>query len=141
VPQGNPLGESALKVLMEEGQAAVTRGLLQIARHVRKIEIVNREREPKPGGKRTDEFGIAAGSVAPQIVVDVHHTEAQVPPRRKIEQNVQKAHGIRPAGHSDSNAIAGREHAMALDGLDHAVEQDDFIVGLDASSDAARALT
>jgi hypothetical protein len=28
--------------------------------------------------------------------------------------------------------IAGREHAMALDGMDHAVEQDDFIVGLDA---------
>jgi hypothetical protein len=41
---------------------------------------------------------------------------------------VEQAHGIRAAGHGDGDPIAGREHAMALDGLDHAVVQDDFIV-------------
>jgi hypothetical protein len=44
---------------------------------------------------------------------------------------VEEADGIGAAGDGDSNAIAGREHAMALDGMDDAVEQDDFIVGPD----------
>jgi hypothetical protein len=42
---------------------------------------------------------------------------------------VEQADGIGAAGDGDGNAIAGSEHAMALDGMDDAVEQDDFIVG------------
>jgi hypothetical protein len=34
-----------------------------------------------------------------------------------------------PTGDGDGDAIAGGEHAMALDGLDDAGEQDNFIVG------------
>jgi hypothetical protein len=41
---------------------------------------------------------------------------------------MEKADGIGAAGDGDGDAIAGREHAMALDGLDDAVEQDDLIV-------------
>ena len=40
---------------------------------------------------------------------------------------MEEANGIGAAG--DGDAIAGGEHAMALDGMDDAVEQDDFIVG------------
>ena len=100
-------------------------------------------REFKLGGERTYELGVAARSVAAQIVIDVHDADRQVPARGKFEENVQKADGVGAAGDSDSNAIAGSEHAMALDSMNDSVEQDDFIVGLDAplcsTSEAAQA--
>ena len=48
-----------------------------------------------------------------------------------VAEDVEEADGIGAAGDGDGDAIAGREHAMALDGMDDAVEQDDFIVGPD----------
>ena len=44
---------------------------------------------------------------------------------------MQHGDGIGAAGDGDSDAIAGGEHAMALDSVDDAVEQDDPIVGPD----------
>jgi hypothetical protein len=41
---------------------------------------------------------------------------------------MQQADGIRATRNGDADAIASGEHAMPFDGLDHAVEQDDFIV-------------
>jgi hypothetical protein len=64
-------------------------------------------------------------------VVDVEDTEGQIPAGGEVAEDVEEADGIGAAGDGDSNAIAGREHAMALDGMDDAVEQDDFIVGPD----------
>ena len=122
--------ESASEVVAEERIARITGRLLEIARGGGEIEFVETKREFKRGGERTDEFGVGARSVAAQVVIDVHDADGQVPPGGKLEENVEEADGVGAAGDCDSNAIARSEHAMALDGMDDAVEQDDFIVGL-----------
>ena len=122
--------KSASQVVAEKRIPRVAGGLLEIALGGGEIEFVETKREFKRGGERTDELGIGARSVAAQIVIDVHDADRQVPPGGKLEENVEEADGVGAAGDSDSNAIAGIEHAMALDGMDDSVEQDDFIVGL-----------
>ena len=119
------------EVVAEERIARVTGRLLEIARGGGEIEFVETKREFKRGGERTDEFGVGARSVAAQVVIDVHDADGQVPAGGKFEENVEEADGVGAAGDCDGNAIARSEHAMALDGMDDAVEQDDFIVGLD----------
>jgi hypothetical protein len=121
--------KSASQVVAEKRIPRVAGGLLEIALGGGEIEFVETKREFKRGGERTDELGIGARSVAAQIVIDVHDADRQVPPGGKLEENVEEADGVGAAGDSDSNAIAGIEHAMALDGMDDSVEQDDFIVG------------
>jgi hypothetical protein len=116
-------------VTVEEGKAGVAGGLLEIAGRGGEIEIVEREGEVERGGEGADEIGVGAGGVAAEIVVDVEDAERQIPAGGKIEEDVEEANGIGAAGDGDGDAIAGGEHAMALDGMDDAAEQDDFIVG------------
>ena len=119
VSERDPRRESAREVIVEEGEARVARGLLQIARRGGEIEIVERERKIERGGETADKLGVAARGVAAKVVVDVQHAERQVPARCQFEQHVQQADGIGAAGDGDRDAIARREHAMALDGMDN----------------------
>ena len=64
-------------------------------------------------------------------MVDVEDREAQIQTGGKVTEDVEEADGIGATGDSDSDAIAGGEHAMAFDGADDAGEHDAFIVGLD----------
>ena len=122
--------KSAIQLFAEERIPRVAGGLLEIAWGGGEIEMVETKREFKLPSELTDEFGIGARSVAAQVVIDVHDADRQIPPGGKLEQNVQETDGVGAAGDRDGNAIAGSEHAMALDGMDDSVEQDDFIVGL-----------
>jgi hypothetical protein len=92
---------------------------------------VEGEGEVERRGQGANEIGVGAGGVAAQVVVDVEDTEGQIPAGGEVAEDVEEADGIGAAGDGDGDAIAGREHAMALDGMDDAVEQDDFIVGPD----------
>jgi hypothetical protein len=105
--------------------------LLEVAGCGGEIEMVEGEGQVAAGGQGADELGVAAGGVAAQVVVDVDDAEGEIPAGSEVAEDVEEAHGIGAAGDGDGDAVAGREHAMALNGMDDAVEQDDFIVGPD----------
>src|ERR1035441_9280136 len=73
--------------------------------------------EVERGGQGANEIGVGAGGVAAQVVVDVEDTEGQIPAEGEVAEDVEEADGIGAAGDGDGDAVAGREHAMALDGM------------------------
>jgi hypothetical protein len=113
--------KSTSQVSAEKGIAGIAGGLLEIARGGREIELVESERKIECGGEGADEFGVAAGSVAAQIVIDVHDAKGQIPPGGEFQEDVEEADRVGAAGDRDGNAIARGEHAMALDGMDDSV--------------------
>jgi hypothetical protein len=114
---------------VEQREAGIARGLLQVPECGGEVEIVEGEREIQMGGERTDEPGVGKGGFAAEVVVDVEDVEGQVPAGSEFAEDVEEADGIGAPGHGDGDTVAGGEHAMALDGVDDEVEQDDYIVG------------
>jgi hypothetical protein len=118
------------EVVAEERIACVAGGLLEIAVDGGELEIAEGEGEIQSCGEGADKLGVGTGGVAAQIVIDVEDAEGQVPAGEEFEEDVEEADGVGAAGDGNGDAIAGGEHAMALDSMDDSVEQDDLIVGL-----------
>ena len=47
------------------------------------------------------------------------NAQVEIPARRHLDQNVQKAHRIRAAGHRHADALARLEHMEAFDRFQH----------------------
>ena len=130
VAGGDALDRAARDGFAEEGQPGLARGLLQVVGRLGDGGLAERERQAQPIRQTTHEFGILAGFLAAQAVVQVENAQTEVPAGSEFEQDVEEADGIGAARDGDTDLLAGLEHAVAGDGLSDAIEQVSFSLSL-----------
>jgi hypothetical protein len=109
---------------VEECQPRQAGRLFQVIGGSGYISLANAHRQAQPDGQFPDEFRVLPRFFAPELVVEMQHAQVQIPYWRQLQQGVEEAHGISAARDSHANGLAGVEHAMALDGMNDAVEQE-----------------
>lgn len=72
--------------------------------------------------QRFDERRVLGRRPAAQLMIDVHHTQPEVPVLAQFEEDMEQAYRIRSAAHGRSGAVAARKHPMAQSRLEHAIE-------------------
>ena len=70
--------------------------------------------QPMLRGQFRDKYFVRIGSFAAQFVIEVHHTENDAQFPAQLQQQQQQRHGIRPARHRHSNAVARPHHFLFL---------------------------
>ena len=88
--------------------------------------LAQRERQTQPIRQATHEFGVLAGFLAAQAVVQVQNAQMQVPTRSEFEERVQQAHRIGPARDGDTHLLGRFEHAVAGDGVGDAIKHGEY---------------
>ncbi len=131
VAQGDAVRGARAQMIEKETAAFLARGLFQIltalARQPRYIRFAEREGQTERGRHLLDKAGILAGLFAAQSMVQMNHAQVKVPARGKLVEYMQKAGGIRAAGHRDRHALARLEHAITGDDFRHALEHEPIL--------------
>jgi tetratricopeptide (TPR) repeat protein len=105
----------------EEVPPGVAAGLFHVAG--RESDLADDGREGEPGRQRSDEFGVGAGLLAPQTVVEMEHRQAELPPRSQFPQRVKEADRIGTPGDRHADAHGLSQHPVAADGIGDALKK------------------
>jgi hypothetical protein len=71
-------------------------------------------------GQRTNEIFVVVRRGSPQLMMKMKHAKRDALRRAQFRKNAQHGHGIGAAGNSQSDPIAGPNHAVALHGFQDA---------------------
>jgi hypothetical protein len=126
VAGGHAIDRSAGDGFAEEGQPGLARGLLQVVGRLGDGGLAQRERQAQPIRQTTHEFGVLAGFLAAQAVVQVQNAQMEVPTRSEFEERAEQAHGIGPARDGDTHLLGRFEHAVAGDGVGDAIKHGEY---------------
>jgi hypothetical protein len=74
-----------------------------------------------------DKTLIAIGFLASQLVIQMEYGQAEVPARRQLEQHMEQAHRIGPAGDSHADSCPPLEHAITGDEIDHSLKHSPIV--------------
>jgi hypothetical protein len=126
VAGGDALNGAARHGFAEEGQPGLARGLLEIVGRFGDGALAQGERQAQPIRQTTHEFGVLAGFLAAQPVVQVKNGQTEVPAGSEFEEDVKEADGVGAAGDGDTDLLGRLKHAVAGDGLSDAIEHREY---------------